>query len=121
MAVAGLGFDEIDFVGAPGKVPHGATAPVRTLVAAVFSALQLIGATSKGFAPRAAGLYAGASVLAFLLYWMDKRAALTDAWRTPEKHPPPVRAGGRLASRWSPSRWLRQLGDARNPSARCSG
>jgi uncharacterized membrane protein YsdA (DUF1294 family) len=53
-------------------------------VAAVFSAV-LIGATLKGFAPRALlGLYAGASVLAFLLYWMDKRAALTDAWRTPE-------------------------------------
>ena len=62
--------DEIDFVG---KTRQGGGAPrgdskAAPLVAAVFSVV-LIGATLKGFAPRALlGLYAGASVLAFLLY-----------------------------------------------------
>lgn len=78
--------DEIDFVG---KARQGGGAQrgdskAAPLVAVVFSIL-LIGATLKGFAPRLLlWLYAGTSVLAFLLYWMDKRAALTDAWRTPE-------------------------------------
>lgn len=79
--------DEIDFVG---KARQGGgtlrgDSKAAPLVAVVFSIL-LIGATIKGFAPRLLlWLYAGTSVLAFLLYWMDKRAALTDAWRTPEK------------------------------------
>lgn len=78
--------DEIDFVG---KARQGGGAQrgdskAAPLVAVVFSIL-LIGATLKGFAPRLLlWLYAGTSLLAFLLYWMDKRAALTDAWRTPE-------------------------------------
>lgn len=78
--------EEIDFVGRTRQTirPTQTDSKAAPLAALVFSAL-LIGATFKGFAPRVMlWFYAGASTLAFLLYWMDKRAALTDAWRTPE-------------------------------------
>lgn len=79
--------DDIDFVGRPRQAAsprRSSDSKAAPLAAVVFSAI-LIGATFKGFAPRALlGLYGGASVLAFLLYWLDKRAAQSDAWRIQE-------------------------------------
>ncbi len=54
-------------------------------VAAVFL-LAIIGLGESGWLPRPlVWLYLGASALAFMLYWRDKRAARRGRWRIPER------------------------------------
>ncbi|MFJ2535941.1 DUF1294 domain-containing protein [Pseudomonas sp. NPDC087614] len=60
---------------------------LKLVVLAVVCALPLYGSLSMGgrgisLVPLAA--YGVVSVLAFFMYWADKRKARADAWRTPE-------------------------------------
>ncbi|SFW29400.1 MULTISPECIES: DUF1294 domain-containing protein [Pseudomonas] len=60
---------------------------LKLMVFALLCALPLFGSLLFGlravsWVPMAA--YAVVSVVAFLLYWSDKRKARADAWRTPE-------------------------------------
>ncbi|AUM69952.1 DUF1294 domain-containing protein [Pseudomonas fluorescens] len=69
---------------ADGAVQH---LRLKLMVFALLCALPLFGSLLFGlravsWVPMAA--YGVVSVVAFLLYWSDKRKARTDAWRTPE-------------------------------------
>ena len=72
-----------------GRKPAG---EVRNLqlklwVFAVLCALPLYGSMSlwlRGVSVVPLAAYGGVSLLAFLLYWSDKRKARADHWRTPE-------------------------------------
>ena len=69
---------------AEGTVQH---LRLKLMVFALFCALPLFGSLLFGlravsWVPMAA--YGVVSVVAFLLYWSDKRKARADAWRTPE-------------------------------------
>lgn len=69
---------------AEGTVQH---LRLKLMVFALLCALPLFGALLFGlravsWVPMAA--YGVVSVVAFLLYWSDKRKARADAWRTPE-------------------------------------
>ena len=60
---------------------------LKLLVFAVLCALPLFGSVSlwlRGVSLIPLAAYGIVSVLAFFLYWSDKRKARTDAWRTPE-------------------------------------
>jgi uncharacterized membrane protein YsdA (DUF1294 family) len=60
---------------------------LKLLVFAVVCALPLIGSVSmavQGISRVPLAAYGIVSVLAFFLYWADKRKARTDRWRTPE-------------------------------------
>jgi uncharacterized membrane protein YsdA (DUF1294 family) len=60
---------------------------LKLMVLALLCALPLVGSLLLGlqgesWVPMVA--YGGVSLVAFLLYWSDKRKARADAWRTPE-------------------------------------
>jgi uncharacterized membrane protein YsdA (DUF1294 family) len=60
---------------------------LKLLVFAVVCALPLFGSVSmamQGISRVPLLAYGVASVLAFFLYWSDKRRARSDGWRTPE-------------------------------------
>ncbi|KJZ64266.1 DUF1294 domain-containing protein [Pseudomonas fluorescens] len=60
---------------------------LKLLVFAVLCVLPLFGSMSlwlRGVSVIPLGAYGIVSVLAFLLYWSDKRKARADHWRTPE-------------------------------------
>ena len=60
---------------------------LKLLVFAIVCALPLIGSLSmwlRGISLIPLAAYGIVSVLAFFLYWSDKRKARTDRWRTPE-------------------------------------
>jgi uncharacterized membrane protein YsdA (DUF1294 family) len=60
---------------------------LKLLVFAVVCALPLTGSLSfwlRGISLIPLAAYGIVSVLAFFLYWSDKRKARTDTWRTPE-------------------------------------
>jgi uncharacterized membrane protein YsdA (DUF1294 family) len=60
---------------------------LKLLVFAVVCALPLFGSVSmamQGISRVPLLAYGVASVLAFFLYWFDKRRARSDGWRTPE-------------------------------------
>lgn len=60
---------------------------LKLLVFAILCALPLFGSMSmwlRGGAVIPLAAYGIVSVLAFLLYWSDKRKARADHWRTPE-------------------------------------
>lgn len=60
---------------------------LKLLVFAVVCALPLTGSLSfwlRGISLIPLAAYGIVSVLAFFLYWSDKRKARTDSWRTPE-------------------------------------
>ncbi|SEE63868.1 MULTISPECIES: DUF1294 domain-containing protein [Pseudomonas] len=60
---------------------------LKLLVFAVVCALPLTGSLSfwlRGISLIPLAAYGIVSVLAFFLYWRDKRKARTDSWRTPE-------------------------------------
>ena len=60
---------------------------VKLLVFAAVCALPLVGSLSfwlRGIWLIPLAAYGIVSVLAFFLYWSDKRKARTDTWRTPE-------------------------------------
>jgi len=60
---------------------------LKLLVFAMVCALPLSGSASlwlQGVSPVPLAAYGIVSVLAFLLYWSDKRKARVDHWRTPE-------------------------------------
>lgn len=60
---------------------------LKLLVFAMVCALPLSGSASlwlQGGSPVPLAAYGIVSVLAFLLYWSDKRKARVDHWRTPE-------------------------------------
>lgn len=69
---------------AEGTVQH---LRLKLMVFALLCALPLFGSLLFGlravsWVPMVA--YGGVSVVAFLLYWSDKRKARADTWRTPE-------------------------------------
>lgn len=69
---------------AEGSVQH---LRLKLMVFALLCALPLFGSLLLGlravsWVPMVA--YGGVSVVAFLLYWSDKRKARADTWRTPE-------------------------------------
>ncbi|WLH15336.1 DUF1294 domain-containing protein [Pseudomonas hefeiensis] len=73
----------------PGREPGSAVQSLRLklVVFALVCALPLFGSLLLGlravsWVPLTA--YGLVSMVAFLLYWSDKRKARTDAWRTPE-------------------------------------
>lgn len=60
---------------------------LKLLVLAIVCALPLIGSVLfwlRGISLIPLAAYGIVSVLAFFLYWSDKRKAQTDRWRTPE-------------------------------------
>lgn len=60
---------------------------LKLLVFAIVCALPLIGSVSfwlRGISLIPLAAYGIVSVLAFFIYWSDKRKAQTDRWRTPE-------------------------------------
>lgn len=60
---------------------------LKLLVFAIVCALPLFGSMSfwlRGISLIPLAAYGIVSVLAFFLYWSDKRKARTDRWRTPE-------------------------------------
>jgi uncharacterized membrane protein YsdA (DUF1294 family) len=60
---------------------------LKLLVFAAVCALPLVGSLSfwlRGISLIPLAAYGIVSVLAFFLYWSDKRKARTDTWRTPE-------------------------------------
>ena len=60
---------------------------LKLLVFAMLCALPLFGSMSlwlRGISLIPLAAYGIVSVLAFFLYWSDKRKARTDSWRTPE-------------------------------------
>ena len=60
---------------------------LKLLVFAVLCALPMFGSVSlwlRGVSLIPLAAYGIVSVLAFFLYWSDKRKARTDSWRTPE-------------------------------------
>jgi uncharacterized membrane protein YsdA (DUF1294 family) len=60
---------------------------LKLLILAVLCALPLYGSLAlwlRGVSPVPLAAYGIVSVLAFFLYWSDKRKARADAWRTPE-------------------------------------
>ena len=60
---------------------------LKLLVFAILCALPLFGSMSlwlRGVSLIPLAAYGIVSVLAFLLYWSDKRKARADTWRTPE-------------------------------------
>lgn len=56
----------------------------RRLVLPAFAVLYALLAIRWGFSPRILMLYGGASLLAFVMYAIDKNAAIHGRWRTPE-------------------------------------
>jgi uncharacterized membrane protein YsdA (DUF1294 family) len=74
----------------PGRKPGGENIQnprLKLLVFAVLCALPLFGSVSlwlRGVSLIPLAAYAIVSVLAFFLYWSDKRKARADSWRTPE-------------------------------------
>lgn len=73
----------------PGRKPGGEIQKPRLklLVFAVLCALPLFGSMSlwlRGVSVIPLAAYGIVSVLAFFLYWSDKRKARADNWRTPE-------------------------------------
>ncbi|NUU36689.1 DUF1294 domain-containing protein [Pseudomonas sp. C2B4] len=73
----------------PGRPSGGEIRHLRLklLMFAVLCALPLFGSMSmwlRGVSPIPLAAYGVVSVLAFLLYWSDKRKARADHWRTPE-------------------------------------
>ncbi|MET0779147.1 MAG: DUF1294 domain-containing protein [Pseudomonas mandelii] len=61
---------------------------LKLLVLAILCALPLTGSMSlwlHGVSLIPLAAYGFVSVLAFFLYWSDKRKARADSWRTPEK------------------------------------
>jgi uncharacterized membrane protein YsdA (DUF1294 family) len=73
----------------PGRPSGGETQHLRLklLVFAVLCALPLFGSMSlwlRGVSVIPLAAYGIVSVLAFFLYWSDKRKARADTWRTPE-------------------------------------
>lgn len=73
----------------PGRNAGGRIQNVRLklLVFAVVCALPLYGSMAfwlRGISMVPVAAYGLVSVLAFFLYWSDKRKAQTDRWRTPE-------------------------------------
>ncbi|MGG7651472.1 DUF1294 domain-containing protein [Pseudomonas sp. ES4] len=73
----------------PGRKPSGVirNLQLKLLVFAVLCALPLFGSISlwlRGVSVIPLVAYGVVSLLAFLLYWSDKRKARSDHWRTPE-------------------------------------
>ena len=74
----------------PGRKPGGENIQnprLKLLVFGVLCALPLFGSVSlwlRGVSLIPLAAYAIVSVLAFFLYWSDKRKARADSWRTPE-------------------------------------
>ena len=73
----------------PGRKPSGAirNLQLKLLVFAVLCTLPLFGSISlwlRGVSVIPLVAYGVVSLLAFLLYWSDKRKARADHWRTPE-------------------------------------
>ncbi|WP_448107790.1 DUF1294 domain-containing protein [Pseudomonas azerbaijanoccidentalis] len=73
----------------PGRNSGGAirNPRLKLLVFAILCALPLFGSMSlwlRGVSLIPLAAYGIVSVLAFLLYWSDKRKARADQWRTPE-------------------------------------
>lgn len=73
----------------PGRKPGGEIQQPRLklLVFAVLCVLPLFGSMSlwlRGVSVIPLAAYGGVSLLAFFLYWSDKRKARADHWRTPE-------------------------------------
>jgi uncharacterized membrane protein YsdA (DUF1294 family) len=73
----------------PGRKPAGEirNLQLKLLVFAVLCALPLYGSMSfwlRGVSVIPLAAYGVVSLLAFLLYWSDKRKARGDHWRTPE-------------------------------------
>jgi uncharacterized membrane protein YsdA (DUF1294 family) len=73
----------------PGRKPPGAirNLQLKLLVFAVLCTLPLFGSISlwlRGVSVIPLVAYGVVSLLAFLLYWSDKRKARADHWRTPE-------------------------------------
>lgn len=73
----------------PGRKPAGEirNLQLKLLVFAVLCALPLYGSMSlwlRGVSVIPLAAYGVISLLAFLLYWSDKRKARADHWRTPE-------------------------------------
>ncbi|MBK5395744.1 DUF1294 domain-containing protein [Pseudomonas sp. TH39(2020)] len=73
----------------PGRKPAGEirNLQLKLLVFAVLCALPLYGSMSfwlRGVSVIPLAAYGVVSLLAFLLYWSDKRKARDDHWRTPE-------------------------------------
>lgn len=73
----------------PGRKPAGEirNLQLKLLVFAVLCALPLFGSMSlwlRGVSVIPLAAYGVVSLLAFLLYWNDKRKARADHWRTPE-------------------------------------
>jgi len=74
----------IDSSARPGKIRNPR---LKSLVFALVCALPLTGSVLmwlQGISLIPLAAYGIVSVLAFLLYWSDKRKARTDRWRTPE-------------------------------------
>ena len=74
----------IDSSARPGKIRNPR---FKSLVFALVCALPLTGSVLmwlQGISLIPLAAYGIVSVLAFLLYWSDKRKARTDRWRTPE-------------------------------------
>ena len=74
----------IDSSARPGKIRNPR---LKSLVFALVCALPLTGSvlmSLQGISLIPLAAYGIVSVLAFLLYWSDKRKARTDRWRTPE-------------------------------------
>ena len=70
---------------------------LKLLVFAMVCALPLFGSMSfwlRGVSLIPLAAYGIVSVLAFFLYWSDKRKARTDSWRTPENVLHAVELGG---------------------------
>ncbi|WP_415756156.1 DUF1294 domain-containing protein [Pseudomonas sp. LT1P18] len=73
----------------PGRKPAGEirNLQLKLLVFAILCALPLYGSMSlwlRGVSVIPLAAYGVVSLLAFLLYWSDKRKARADHWRTPE-------------------------------------
>ena len=73
----------------PGRKPSGVirNLQLKLLVFAVLCTLPLFGSISlwlRGVSVIPLVAYGVVSLLAFLLYWSDKRKARADHWRTPE-------------------------------------
>jgi uncharacterized membrane protein YsdA (DUF1294 family) len=73
----------------PGRKPSGVirNLQLKLLVFAVLCTLPLFGSISlwlRGVSVIPLVAYGVVSLLAFLLYWSDKRKARSDHWRTPE-------------------------------------
>lgn len=74
----------IDRSARPGAIQHPR---LKLLVLAMVCALPLTGSLLmwlQGISLIPLSAYGIVSLLAFLLYWSDKRKARTDSWRTPE-------------------------------------